>query len=57
MAARVQVDRGLGSVDVRGNFEHRGNEYVSAGYASAADQADIRISGGLGRVTIEQEAG
>ncbi len=58
MAARIQVDRGLGGVDVTGNLQARGdNQYVSPGYDTATDRVDMKINGGVGHITIEQQAG
>lgn len=54
LAVRMQVDRGLGGFDIQGDFQHNGDEYVSPGYANAADRADIRINGGIGHITVQQ---
>jgi hypothetical protein len=53
MAARVQVSSGLGAVTVRGGLERDGEIYLSPGYASAEHRVDLRVSGGVGAITIE----
>jgi hypothetical protein len=53
VAARVQVSRGLGAVTVRGNLERDGDMYLSPNYASAEHRVDLRVSGGVGAITVE----
>lgn len=58
MAVHVRLDRGLGGVDVNGNLQRQGdNDYVSPGFDSASDRVDMKINGGVGHITIDQQAG
>jgi hypothetical protein len=52
MEARIRVDGGLGAIDVGRRYEHQGKYYVTEGYATAEDKADIEIDGGVGSITI-----
>jgi len=54
MAARIRVDGGLGGINLSGPYDRRGDEYVSAGYSSAEDRVDLRVDGGVGRITIRE---
>ena len=54
VAARVSVDRGVGSVDVRGNFLKDDDTYTSPDYATAAHKVDLKVSSGVGAVTIQK---
>ncbi len=56
LAARIRIDDGLGSTGVTGNFEKRDDEYVSAGFANAANRVEINVDGGIGRIEIRQAA-
>jgi hypothetical protein len=53
VAARIQVSRGLGAVTVRGDLERDGDTYLSPNYASAEHRVDLRVSGGVGAITVE----
>jgi hypothetical protein len=57
MAARVQVNRGLDGFDINGSFQKHGDAYVSPGYDTAQNRANIIINAGIGRVSVEQVAG
>jgi hypothetical protein len=52
-AARIHVSRGLGGVTVRGDFEHQDDVYESPGYATAEYRLELRLSTGVGSVTVE----
>ena len=52
LEARIRVDGGLGSVDVAPRFEKDGRYYVTEGYHTADNRADIDIDGGVGAITI-----
>ncbi|MGE5620515.1 MAG: LiaI-LiaF-like domain-containing protein [Sphingomonadaceae bacterium] len=54
MAARIQLETGLSSVDVMGNYVRQGEDYVSPGYADAVDRVDLVIKGGIGKITIQE---
>jgi hypothetical protein len=57
MAARIHTNGGLGKTNVKGNYVHQGEEYVSPNYDSAENQVDLTINGGVGNVTIQEQAG
>ena len=51
--ARIEVDSGLGAVDVDDRFRKEGdNVYVSDGYNSAQDKLDMEVHVGIGAVKI-----
>jgi hypothetical protein len=54
MAARIRVDGGLGGVNVSDTYDRRDDEYTSPGYNSAVDRVDLRIDGGVGRITVRE---
>jgi hypothetical protein len=54
MAARIRVDRGLGSLDVKNGFDQRGEDYVTRDFDTATNRVEIKLNGGLGRITIDQ---
>ncbi|MHB1162474.1 MAG: LiaI-LiaF-like domain-containing protein [Chloroflexota bacterium] len=54
MAARIQVESGLASVDVMGDYQHRGEDYVSPGYDDAVDRVDLFVEGGIGKIAIQE---
>jgi hypothetical protein len=54
VAARIRVDRGLGSVDVSGNYSRRDDEYTSADFNTAENRVDLEVNGGIGRIVIRQ---
>ncbi len=57
VAARIQATSGLGGVQVDGDFERQGNVYVSPGFETASNRADITINTGIGKVTVETYRG
>jgi hypothetical protein len=53
LAIRLRASQGLGNVSVSTPGVSRlGNEWVSQNYDTAANQADVRISGGLGNISV-----
>lgn len=54
LAARVSVDGGLGGVSVDGNFNRRGDQYISPDFDTAANRAEVNVDGGIGRIVIRQ---
>ncbi len=54
LAARVSVDGGLGGVSVDGDFRQRGDQYISPNFDTAANRAEVKVNGGIGRVVIRQ---
>ena len=53
LAARISVESGLGPVDVRGDFERSGDDYLSPGWSDAVNRVTLRVNAGVGAVTIE----
>jgi hypothetical protein len=53
VAAKVDVERGLGSVTVRGDFDKAEDVYTSPNYAAAENRIDLRVQGGVGAITIQ----
>ncbi|MFW5933259.1 MAG: hypothetical protein ACOCT8_00855 [Actinomycetota bacterium] len=54
--ARLEVDTGLGGVDVRGTWIRDGDVHESEGWrdAAAEDRVEMRVSGGVGEITVER---
>lgn len=52
VAARVQVSRGLGTVSMVGDFVRDGDIYTSIDYATAQNRVELRVSGGVGAITV-----
>ncbi len=53
VAARVELERGLGSVNVRGNFDKNEDVYTSPDYAAAENRINLKVQGGVGAITIQ----
>lgn len=54
LAAQITADAGIGSVTVDGDYVHRGDEYISPNFDSAANRVVLSIGGGVGPVTVRQ---
>jgi hypothetical protein len=52
-AARIEVEKGLGAVNVRGDFSINDGVYTSANYATSAEHIDLKVQGGVGAITVE----
>lgn len=52
VAARVEVSGGIGGTEVAGTFDRDGRYYTTPGYDRADDRIDLRVSNGIGKVTI-----
>lgn len=57
MAVRVKISAGLGNTDVPSSYTRQGDWYVSPGYDGATNRIDLDISGGIGRVAVEENVG
>lgn len=53
-AARVQVDEGLGGVVTEGRFSQAGRAYTTAAYGAASERVEVRVKGGIGRLTLRE---
>jgi Cell wall-active antibiotics response 4TMS YvqF len=53
VAARVELERGLGAVNVRGDFDKNEDVYTSPDYATAENRIDLQVQGGVGAITIQ----
>ncbi|MHB1160353.1 MAG: LiaF transmembrane domain-containing protein [Chloroflexota bacterium] len=54
VAARIRADAGLGGVQVNGDYLRQNSYYVSPGYDTALNRVEIRVTGGVGRITIQE---
>jgi len=52
MAARITLHRGLGDVDIRGDYQRSGDVYTSPGYAMAANRVELDVKCGIGEMII-----
>lgn len=53
VAARIELDKGLSSVEVSGkNYRQEGDTYTSRDFATASDRVDLRVDTGLGSVVV-----
>ena len=51
--ARINIDSGLGQVNVDNRFSRQGdNNYVTSGYDGAAERLDITLKAGVGSVEV-----
>jgi hypothetical protein len=53
VAAKVSLERGLGAVTVRGDFDKAEDVYTSPDYATADNRIDLQVQGGVGAITIQ----
>ncbi len=53
-AARVTVTTGLGRATVQGEWRRDGDVYTTPGYEAASQRVELRISGGVGAVTVDR---
>lgn len=53
-AARIQVDAGLGGVVTDGRFISAGRTYTTPAYAAATERIEVRVKGGIGRLTLRE---
>jgi hypothetical protein len=54
MAARIDVEKGISSINVIGNYMHQGNSYISPGYSMSKDRVDLKVKGGIGKITVQE---
>jgi predicted membrane protein len=52
--ARINVDSGIGNVDVDSRFTKQGDNYVTSGYDSATDRIDVALDMGVGNVKVSR---
>ena len=52
VAARIDVDRGLGEIQIAARFRQQDGFYLSEGYESATNRVDLEVKGGIGSLTI-----
>jgi hypothetical protein len=52
LAARVQIDRGLSSLDIAGRFKQVGDFYVTGDWATNPNKVDIKLDIGLGLLSV-----
>ena len=53
-AARVTLTTGLGRATVQGEWRRDGDVYTTPGFEDAAQRIELRMSGGVGAVTIDR---
>jgi hypothetical protein len=53
-AARVTVTTGLGRATVQGEWLRDGDVYTTPGYDAASRRIDMRVSGGVGAITVDR---
>lgn len=55
LAVRIDPDTGLTAVTVPEGYLKQGDAYISPEYSSSSNRAELRISNGLGTVTISEK--
>lgn len=55
VAARLTIQRGLGSIDTPTDFIRRGAVYESPGYAEATNRIELNVNGGIGAIEVRME--
>jgi len=53
VAARIEIDSGLGSVEVAERFREEGNYYVSEGFELVSNRLYLEVDGGIGSISIK----
>lgn len=53
MAARITAHNGIGAVNVSGNFNRQGSDYVSPDYDTNLNRIELEVNGGIGEVRID----
>jgi hypothetical protein len=53
MAAKVTVNKGLGNVTMPPNYVQNDNTYTSPDYATATNQIELYINGGVGNIQVQ----
>ena len=53
-AARVTLTTGLGRASVQGDWRRDGDVYTTPGFESATQRIELRVSGGVGAVTVDR---
>jgi len=53
LAARIQVDGGLGAVNVDSRFEQHGNVYQTRDDGTAGNRLDVHVDGGVGCIRVQ----
>jgi hypothetical protein len=54
LAARVQVDRGLGALDISRRFEEKEDVYLTDDWGTNKNRVDLKIDIGVGLVTVRE---
>ena len=53
VATRIEIKRGLGAVNIRGDLDKNEDVYTSPDYATAQNRIDLRVEGGVGMITVQ----
>jgi hypothetical protein len=53
VSARIEATAGIGGVDVSDDFDRKGDNYISSDDDTAQTQVDLKVTGGVGAVTVE----
>ena len=54
MPARIHLSTGLGNTDISTAYERQGDSYVSRGFDTAGERVELDVSGGIGKVAVQQ---
>lgn len=57
VAARINVETGLGSSQILGDYRQDGSVYTSPGYETAEVRIDLELKAGIGQVTVRNYDG
>ncbi|HWI61021.1 MAG TPA: toast rack family protein [Symbiobacteriaceae bacterium] len=52
LEARIRATKGIGALQVNGNFSRNGSYWVTPGYDNAQNRVDVEIHGGIGEINI-----
>ena len=52
VAARIEIDSGLGSIEVADRFRKEGNYYVSEDFELASNRLYLEVDGGIGSIDV-----
>jgi len=54
MAARLVVDRGIGTVNVSERYRKDGNTYVTDDWETNSNRLDVKVEVGVGMMTVKE---
>ncbi|MEZ4620659.1 MAG: DUF5668 domain-containing protein [Caldilineaceae bacterium] len=54
LAVQIEASSGIGSVRIDNAYDRDGNIYTSPGYETATNRVDLKVTGGIGALSVDQ---